>query len=403
MTEDHIILKPYSPAFNDAISTLHKECGAITGSEFPNNSIRISLNFPQGYDKFLRLNDSFICYLLWDTDLDKPIAIITGTLKSLYLHGKLRKIGIITDLKQLPDYEEYTPAKQLFTKLESDFKESGVDYILIYYPNIISNILGESQLRDYDLASIRMIKSLSTDNSFPSTSLTKLSPESALAITSQHYNSHDFLPSDLNRIFLSEYYLGTYSLSNENGTMGISAWCPSDYCSTTVSEVYWPIRSRDQAYTIFKRILLLYILFTYIYIASGTWIYHQIPEQMLKLCYFVLALYVLVKISIIAYSILEYLRICYLDKTRKVTLFGFYSTCKEFDNSLFTNLISSLQSLLKSSGFSILQLNFDSEHDSVFTEIMQFSHEKQVLHRSLTGLHTYRTVVESFLDPRDVL
>jgi hypothetical protein len=290
------------------------------------------------------------------------------------------QIPISTDLKELPDYEEYTPAKQLFTKLESDFKESGVDYILIYYPNIISKIIGESQLRDYDLASIRMIKSLSTDSSFPSAPLTKLTPESALAITSQHYSSHDFLPSDLNRIFLSEYYIGTYSLSNENGTMGISAWCPSDYCSTTVSEVYWPIRSRDQAYTIFKRILLLYILFTLIYIASGTWIYHKIPEQMLKLCYFVLALYVLIKISLIVYSILEYLRICYLDKTRKVTLFGFYSTCKEFDNTLF-----------------------DSEHDSVFSEMMQFGHEKQVLHRCLTGLRTYRTVVESFLDPRDVL
>lgn len=403
MSEDNLILKPYNFSLNDAISLLHKECGTLAGPEFPDNHIRISLTFPQGYDKFLRLYDSFRSYLIWDNNLNKPIAIITGVLKFMHLHGKLRKIGIITDLKQLPDYDEFKPAAQLFTKLEQDFKESGVEYVVIYYTANIISILGEAQLSDYDLAATRNIKTFTTDVKTSSITLEKLSVDQALSITSKHYYALDFLPNDLKAILSSEYYLGTYQVSNANGNMGISAWSPTDYCTTTVSEVYWPIRNTEQAYAIFIRILMSYLAALLIFIGISLWIYEAIPEQMLKLCFFVVALYVFVKVSLIVFSILEYLKICYENKTKKVSLFGFYSTAKDFDSDLFSDLIRSLQNLMKDSGYSILQLNFDSDHDCVFTEIMHNSHEKSVLHKSLTGLSTYCTVTNSFLDPRDVL
>lgn len=304
----------------------------------------------------------------------------------LKVHHHYKRRGVGTALcSQIEEELKALGAELIFVKVESSNTRAQVLYLSrLHYKQVFH--------QRFNILPVRGT----------GTRLKKLGQLEAIAKTRDGYTEDDMMLSDLETIFKSPHYLGTYLAENELGEyVGASLWYASANYELKLSRVIIDVETLKQP-VIYATACLVLFAVSLLILYLGMLLYYMITAGVLRIIYVVTILYAGYSVASAGFTLVKYSVYAITQNRRhRGRVFGVLARGKrENKEALFRELIEGLkyEASFHQLDFIMLEYGKDSPIASCFTT---YAHSRRYLQKSLVGGDNYSWSKNTFLDPRD--
>lgn len=384
----------YTPSDDAALQALDLKLVTPLGGTWPYNRIKLGPFYKAAYaTKAQAFPDSVI---LVAEEQDQIVGTVSAGIKEAVYIRESVVVACVFDLKTYP------PSQDLQVKLMNELekclisKEVAASYCYISEDNeeelALYNQLGYSFVSERNIR-VKTRKGLSM-------AVEKIPKAEGLALTRESYERRNMLPRDLDELFNSPHYKGTYSAHDSEGNIGaLSLWDSSGRTSQTVLECCTEpglLRKNWKFYLIFfGSVLLFHLWFLF-------WLFDIVEEALLQLLVLSFAMFTAVRIATVSCDLYNYFLLTFRNhKSRRARTFGLAYRGKFVNrDEILRKVIEGTITKAFTIGFDSVAFNIDNCDND--TRIYPKTKSKaNVLLKSLLSYKFGRWAPQSFQDPRE--
>jgi hypothetical protein len=385
----------YKPDDEQALKALHLKTVEPIGSYWPYSQVVIGplyiSNFAAKVEQF---PDSVI---LVAEEQGVIVGTVSAGLKEVQYNGVAVKTACVFDLIVFP------PSKDLELKLLAELEACVLTRQVVALYSHVSDLNEEHYEMfcklGFEVVSDRNVKVKKRRGL--AVPVVKLPCAEAKKLTYENYSKRSMMPSDLESLFESPHYVGTYSIQDEEGNLaGLSLWD----CSTRTRQTFLKCCIEPETLkrywglllAAYGAVLLFQLWFLFFF-------FELVEEPILQLCVFSGGLLSIVRVLGASIDLYAYFASTLRShKSRRARTFGLIYRGKfAYRDDLLRKVIEGTLSKALSVGFDSVAFNIDTADND--TRIYPTTKSKAtVLLKALTHFRIGRWAPQSFLDPREL-
>ena len=244
---------------------------------------------------------------------------------------------------------------------------------------------------------VGIISMIIIKNPLKNDSVTQLSTDKAIELTSKFYEEKDMRPLEYKGIFDSPAYIGTYIIHKGDEFVAASLWNISYYGEVEISKVIIDAKYLKNNFIHFLiQIALLAVIFLYLLV----WylLYEYFEERSIKITLFSAAALLMIFAMKSYFTLIKYIRQSRMKFKPRVKIFGvFYSTTIENKKDVFFKLLDHMAAI---DDYEYCSFEFHEE-DVYFNMFQNEDFCRAYLQKNLDKTKPFTLNKRMFIDPRD--
>mmetsp|Transcript_17145 Transcript_17145/g.30789 ORF Transcript_17145/g.30789 Transcript_17145/m.30789 type:complete len:393 (-) Transcript_17145:12840-14018(-) len=385
----------YTPADDAALKALELKLVEPTGDWWPYSKIKLGPVYIAPYATKAQLFPDNV--ILVAEEQGKIVGTVSAGIKKAAYTGEMIPLACVFDLKTFPESKDLEHT--LLTELEKILISKQVVAMYSYIAEENEATLELYKKLNYDYVSERSIR-VKTRKGLPM-KVDVMPKDEALKFTKETYEKKAMIPEDIEAIFDSPFYKGTFSIQDIEGNLGaLSLWDCSVRSRQTVLECCTDpksIRRYWQLYLIFFAAVLLFHLWFLFFL------FELVEEQLLQLVVFAFGFFTFVRVFTVGFDLYNYFRLTFRNqKSRRARTFGLCYRGKYAQREdLLRRVVEGTISKAITSGFDSVAFNIDSS-DNDYRVYPNTKSKAVVMLKRLYTFQIGRWSPQSFQDPREL-